>query len=98
MNDIVASEIPKVVEAGVSSFKVYLAYGFRLTDREIYDAIEAIKPTGALVGAHCETGDLIDALVASKRKRGELDISNHPLTRPAMIESELNDLVQSALL
>jgi len=84
----VASEIPKVVEAGVSSFKVYLAYGFRLTDREIYDAIEAIKPTGALVGAHCENGDLIDALVADKRKRGELDISNHPLTRPAMIESE----------
>ena len=33
-------------------------------------------------------GDLIDALVADKRKRGELDISNHPLTRPAMIESE----------
>ncbi len=28
MNDTVASEIPKVVEAGVSSFKVYLAYGF----------------------------------------------------------------------
>ena len=52
MNEDVAREIPKVVEAGVSSFKVYLAYGFRLTDREIYDAIEAIKPTGALVGAH----------------------------------------------
>ena len=43
------SEIPKVVEAGVSSFKVYLAYGFRLTDREIYDAIEAIKPTELLL-------------------------------------------------
>ena len=46
MNEEVSHEIPKVVEAGVSSFKVYLAYGFRLTDREIYDAIEAIKPTG----------------------------------------------------
>ena len=88
MNEEVSHEIPKVVEAGVSSFKVYLAYGFRLTDREIYDAIEAIKPTGALVGAHCENGDLIDAFVADKRKRGELDVDNHPLTRPAMIESE----------
>ena len=88
MNDEVAREIPKVVDAGVSSFKVYLAYGFRLTDREIYDAIEAIKPTGVLVAAHCENGDLIDALVADKRKRGELDVSNHPLTRPAMIEAE----------
>ena len=88
MNEDVAREIPQVVEAGVSSFKVYLAYGFRLTDREIYDAIEAIKPTGALVGAHCENGDLIDALVADKRKRGELDVGNHPLTRPAIIESE----------
>ena len=55
---------------------------------KFYDAIEAIKPTGALVGAHCENGDLIDALVANKRKCGELGVSNHPLTRPAMIESE----------
>ena len=29
--------------------------------------------------------------VADKRKRGELDVDNHPLTRPAMIESQEGD-------
>lgn len=88
VTDEVLREIPRVVEQGVHSFKVYLAYGFRLDDGSIYKAIEVIKPTGALVGAHCENGPLIEALLEHMRKQGELAVAHHPISRPPCTESE----------
>lgn len=88
INDAVLQEIPEVAKDGVASFKVYLAYGFRLNDKEIYEAIKAIAPTKKLVAAHCENGPLIEALVEELRQSSKLDVANHPNSRPVLIETE----------
>lgn len=88
INDVVLQEIPEVVKNGVVSFKVYLAYGFRLNDKQIYEAIKAIASTNTLVAAHCENGLLIEALVDELRKSSQLDVINHPKSRPVLIETE----------
>ncbi len=88
MNEQVAEEIPKVVEEGVASFKVYMAYSFSIDDRSIYEAIKAIAPTGALVAAHCENGAMIAAKVQEMREEGDTEAKYHPLSKPDTIEAE----------
>ena len=88
MNEQVAEEIPKVVEEGVASFKVYMAYSFSIDDRSIYEAIKAIAPTGALVAAHCENGAMIAAKVQEMRAEGDTEAKYHPLSKPDTIEAE----------
>jgi dihydropyrimidinase len=82
------TEIKKMKELGVTSYKVYLAYAFRLNDDDIYRTVEAVKSVGGLLGAHCENGDLIDVLVEKYRNKGELSPASHPLCHPAEIEAE----------
>ena len=46
-----------IVEGGISSFKIYMAYknNMMLQEDEIYDALSETKRLGATVGFHCET-------------------------------------------
>ena len=88
MNEQVASEIPLVVKEGVSSFKVYMAYTFSVDDTEIYEALKAIAPTGALVAAHCENGAMIASKVKEFREQGFTEAKYHPLSKNDLIEAE----------
>jgi dihydropyrimidinase len=82
-------ELPAVVGEGVTSFKVYMAYdALRLNDREIYEILLRAGELGALVGAHCENGDLVSALTARCRAAGNLAPRYHAIARPALVEAE----------
>jgi dihydroorotase-like cyclic amidohydrolase len=39
-------ELPQIIEAGVSTLKLYMAYGFRLQDDELFKALQAAKQYG----------------------------------------------------
>lgn len=84
----VETEIKAMKQLGVTSFKVYMAYGFRLRDDDIYRSLEAVKAVGGVLGAHCENGYLIDVLTEKCRMRGELSPASHPLCHPPEIEAE----------
>ena len=88
VNDTILAEIPRIVNHGVSSFKVYLAYGFRLNDKDLYRVIRAISPTGALVAAHCENGPLIEALIDELRQASKLGVGSPAISRPILIGAE----------
>lgn len=87
-NNQVKEEIPLVVKEGVTSFKVYMAYAFSVTDEQIYYLIQEVKRTGTLVAAHCENGDLIRTIVKGLKEQGLVDVKYHPYSKPALIESE----------
>lgn len=42
----VREELPDMIRAGVTSFKVYLTYGNMVSDRELYEVLLALKPLG----------------------------------------------------
>jgi dihydropyrimidinase len=78
-----------VVEAGVSSFKLYLAYdGLRLEDVELYRAMNAIADVAGLPIVHCENGPLCEALRTQALAQGETSPIYHALTRPPRQEAE----------
>ena len=88
-NESVRREMADMTAAGVTSYKVYLAYdALRLGDRAVYEILEEAKAQGALVSAHCENGDLVSAGVARQKALGHLTPAAHPVSRPAGVEGE----------
>jgi dihydropyrimidinase len=85
----VANELPKLVEQGVSSFKVYFAYKrLRLTDAAIFELSRRLRLLGGLLMPHCENGDLVDNLAQGLIDEGRRDPAAHALSRPPYVEAE----------
>lgn len=81
--------LPKVMAAGSSSFKLYLAYaGLRLDDAQLYRAMKAIADVGGLPIMHCENGPVCEILRAQAVARGDISTIHHALTRPPRQEAE----------
>jgi len=65
-DSLAESQLAEIVRAGVSSFKVFLAYkgAFGVDDAELYQVMRLAKSLGVIVTAHCENADA----VAQKQK------------------------------
>jgi dihydropyrimidinase len=85
LDDVIAAEIPALVEMGITTLKVFTAYNgrLRLDDGDIFRALRIAKENGMLVMAHCENGDVIEQLVADALSAGHLSPEWHAHTRPA---------------
>lgn len=89
-NQELKREMASIVEGGISSFKLYMAYrnNMMVQEDEIYEALEEANRLGATIGFHCENGLIIDVLVKEAKEQGHLTPYYHPLTRPAELEEE----------
>lgn len=81
-------ELPGVIEAGVSTLKLYMAYGFRLRDDELFKALQAAKKYGILSVVHAENWDVITTLIEQNLALGNTSPRWHPRSRPAIMEGE----------
>lgn len=81
----IAKEIPSLRELGITTLKVFTAYNgrLRLDDGGIFKALRIAKENGMLMMAHCENGDVIEALTAEALAAGHTTPEYHALTRPA---------------
>lgn len=88
-DDKTISEIPDVLRAGMTSFKIYMAYdGIRLTDAEMLTALEGLRANGGLAIVHAENHSLIMHEIAKQIAQGHTTPRWHPFTRPVMGEAE----------
>src|SRR5690606_22304254 len=81
-------QVPEAYDAGCASFKLYMAYDFRLTDDELMSALEAIRDVNGWPVVHAENWDIIQALVARNLAAGNTEARWHPRSRPALMEGE----------
>lgn len=82
-------EMSTLKEAGVTSYKLYMAYdALRVSDDAIYEVLEEAKALGSIVGMHCENGDLIKVCTKLQQDRGSKAPNGHPLSRPDTVEAE----------
>lgn len=81
----VEQQIPRLIEAGVSSLKVFTAYNnrLRLSDSDIFMVMRIAKEHGMLTMLHAENGDVIDLLVQEALQAGNTSPIWHARTRPA---------------
>lgn len=91
-----AGEMAAIVERGVTSFKLYMAYrgSMMVEDDEILAALRASSALGATIGFHCENGRLVDALVQEALAAGHTTPYFHAATRPAVLEAEAVDRLE----
>ncbi len=84
------SAIADCVEAGVTSFKLYMAYPDRLQvdDDVIVEIMLAAGRHGGLVTVHCENGGAIEVLRRRAVAEGRTGVLEHARTRPAVLEGE----------
>ncbi|HEY8143258.1 MAG TPA: dihydropyrimidinase, partial [Kofleriaceae bacterium] len=89
-NDSLAKEMKDLVQEGVSSFKLFMAYPgvFMMDDAQIFRAMQRSGEVGATICMHAENGGVIDVLVQQALARGETAPKHHALTRPARAEAE----------
>jgi len=85
LDEQVEKEIPRLVDAGITSIKVFTAYNgrLRLQDGEIFRAMRIAKDNGLLTMLHAENGDVIDILVSEALAAGHTSPEWHARTRPA---------------
>ena len=90
VNDGTLKEMESCIAAGVTSFKMFMAYPgvFYATDGEILLAMQQAQRTGATIMMHAENGIAIDQLVAQALAAGRTDPVEHGLTRPPELEGE----------
>src|SRR5947199_852033 len=90
VNDATLKEMDACIEAGVNSFKMFMAYPgvFYATDGEILLAMQQAARIGALTMMHAENGIAIDELVAQAIASGRTEPVQHGLTRPPELEAE----------
>ncbi len=90
VNDDSLREMTKLVDEGITSFKLFMAYPgvFYSDDGQILRAMQNAANSGGLIMMHAENGIAIDVLAEQAVARGETDPINHGLVRREEFESE----------
>jgi dihydropyrimidinase len=90
VNETTLKEMDACIDAGVSSFKMFMAYPGVLysTDGEIFQAMQRAADNGSLIMMHAENGIAIDQLIAQSLAKGQGEPLQHGLTRPMELEGE----------
>jgi dihydropyrimidinase len=88
--DKTADEMRAVVEHGITSFKVFMAYkgAIMVDDGELYQVMKHAAKLGAVVTVHAENGDAIWHLQKELLAKGDLGPEFHPVSRPSSVEGE----------
>jgi dihydropyrimidinase len=89
-NEATIDDMAAIVEAGVTSFKLFMAYKGELMTRDdaMVAVLERARDLGALTMVHAENGDVVDILVKRALHAGQTDALHHALTRPEFVEAE----------
>ncbi|MEX2161271.1 MAG: dihydropyrimidinase [Anaerolineales bacterium] len=84
LDEDILAEIPSLLDQGISTLKVFMAYNgrLRLWDGEIFQVLRTAQQHGMLTMLHAENGDVIDVLVAEALAAGHTQPIWHARTRP----------------
>jgi dihydropyrimidinase len=82
------AELPRLIRAGVPTFKAFMVYDFRLSDAQLFAAMQAAARYGGMLEIHCENATIVDALVAREIRARHTASRYHAVSRPSYAEAE----------
>jgi len=85
------AEIPKVLDYGVSSFKLFMTYrqrGLMSEDWQILEMLKASRDRKFLVQVHAENPSIEEHLKQKYLKEGKTSVEYHPRSKPNFVEGE----------
>ena len=100
LDDEVLADIPRLVDQGITTLKVFTAYNgrLRLQDGDIFQVMRLGAQHGLLTMVHAEDGDVIDILTSEALAAGRTAPVWHARTRPASgaVEAALRAMALAA--
>ena len=90
LNDAVMDEIPTLLDEGITSLKLFMAYKnvFQVDDATLFKTMRVAADNGMIVMVHAENGDVEAALTPALLAAGKTDPVYHAASRPPEIEGE----------
>ncbi|MCB9152209.1 MAG: dihydropyrimidinase [Caldilineaceae bacterium] len=90
LTEDVLAEIPSLVQAGIPSLKLFMAYKgvLQVDDTTLFRTMQVAAQHGMLVMVHAENGDAIAELIKQHLAQGHTAPKYHAITRPAIAEAE----------
>lgn len=84
----VYNELPRLIEEGFPTYKVFMAYGFKVNDYELTRLLDVIGNNGGLLGVHCENDLAIEYMANKMIAEGKTEPKYHPMSRSPVTEEE----------
>jgi len=83
-------EMGKLADAGVTSYKLFMAYPgvLYVDDGTLYRAFRQAGENGTRISMHAENGIVIDEIIKAAVEDGKVEPKWHALTRPTRMEAE----------
>jgi dihydropyrimidinase len=88
VDEEVLSKMEDLAEEGITSYKVYLTYAFKIPDGGLYRVLKRAGELGLLVTVHPENDGVVTWLRETFVREGKLSPAFHPLSRPPGCEAE----------
>jgi dihydropyrimidinase len=85
-----ADEFKRVVDAGVTTFKLFLAYPgvFMVDDPTMFRVMRSAGEAGGLTLVHAENGDAISLKIAELIAAGKVEPKYHAQSRPPVMQAD----------
>jgi dihydropyrimidinase len=80
------ADIPRLIAAGMPTFKFFMYYDWKVDDFALARALDVVGSNGGLVSIHCETAGVIDYLIKRALAEGQTGVEWHAPTRPVSTE------------
>lgn len=88
LNDDILDEMKSMVDDGVSSFKGYMTYDYKLQDEQMKEIMKRLGSLGAMTTVHAEAHEEIQDLRAKYISEGRTNAIYHAKSRPVKSEVE----------
>ena len=88
VDENVLAAMGTLADEGITSYKVYTTYGYKLSDDSIYRVLKRAGELGLLIAVHPENDGVVNYLREKFRAEGKTAPRYHPLSRPAECEAE----------
>ena len=87
-SDRTLAEIPRLVDIGYPSIKVFMINEFGIGDQAMVRVLDAARKVGVVVNVHAENGDMLDHCTRNLLAVGHRDPRYYAASRPVLAEAE----------
>ena len=87
-SDRTLAEIPRLVDLGYPSLKVFMINEFGIGDQAIMRVLDAARKVDVVVNVHAENGDMLDHCTRNLLAAGQRDPRYYAASRPTIAEAE----------
>jgi dihydropyrimidinase len=89
-DEVMNKEMAELVEQGITSFKLFMAYKgtFMVDDETLFKSLIKANELGALIMVHAENGDVLNYLISKHIAEGKVEPIWHAKSHPPEAEAE----------